>query len=272
MDAAVKAVVLAAGKGTRLQTEDNDAPKVMRLACGKPLLWYVLDAISFVDKKDTVIVVGYKKDEVISRFHDYAFAVQTEQLGTGHAVMAAQPELDGFDGVVLVCYGDMPAVKQDTYETLVRTHLEQDNECTILTGEYKSIESDPKITKDGNEGQGARRCEPHVDLPYGRIIRGKDGNFLHIVEDKDCTPEQKAITELNSGVYVFRSKPLMNALKNLKNDNSQGEYYLTDIPAIMRAGGARVGILKRDLGNEIIGVNTLEQLVQVEEILSESRC
>ena len=240
----IKAIVLAAGKGTRLQTEKNDAPKVMRLACGKPLLWYVLDVLSFIDKKDIVIVAGYKKDAIISEFKGYAFAVQTEQLGTGHAVMAARPELEGFDGIALVCYGDMPAVRQDTYKALVQAHIGMSNDCTILTGESS------------------------LSLPYGRILRDKNGAFLHVVEDKDCTPKQKKITELNSGVYVFGTKPLLEALEYLKNDNSQGEYYLTDVPAIMRASGARVGTLKRDLGNEILGVNTLEQLAQIEEILS----
>ena len=251
MDTRLKAIVLAAGKGTRMQTEEDDAPKVMRRACGKPLLQYVLDALSFIDKKDTVIVAGYKKDEVIDSFRGYTYAVQTEQLGTGHAVMAAAPELAEFEGAVLVCYGDMPAVSQDTYKTLVQAHFEQDNECTILTGEYAVPEG-----------------EQYVKLPYGRILRDRDGTFLHVVEDRDCTPEQKKITELNSGVYVFRAQPLLRALASLKSDNSQGEYYLTDVPAILRAGGARVGTLKRELGDEIIGVNTPEQLAQIEKILS----
>jgi len=244
MKAGLKVVVLAAGKGTRLQTEDNDAPKVMRIACGKPLLWHVLDALSFIDKKDIIIVVGYKKEDVFDCFSSYRYAEQTEQLGTGHAVMAAKEELLGFDGAVLVCYGDMPAIRRDTYKALIDTHLEEDNDCTILTGE----------------------CS--IPLPYGRIIRDIGGGFLHVVEDRDCTPEQLEIKELNSGVYAFRSKMLLEALKELKQDNVQGEYYLTDVPAIMQAGGARVGLYKRDLGDEIIGVNTLEQLMQVEGILT----
>ena len=253
--AGLKAVVLAAGKGTRLQTGDGDAPKVMRLACGKPLLYHVLDALSFIDKNDIVIVVGYKREEVIGYFGShirggasvsapcYKFAEQLEQLGTGHAVMAAQPELAGFDGAVLVCYGDMPAVRRDTYEALILAHHEQGNDCTILTGESSD------------------------QMSYGRIVRDENGGFLHVVEAGDCTPEQLGITELNSGVYVFRSRMLLDALRELRNDNTQGEYYLTDVPAIMRANGAKVGICKRDLGDEIIGVNTLPQLAQVERIL-----
>jgi len=244
METKLKAVVLAAGKGTRLQSGDNDSPKVMREACGRPMLWYVLDALSFIGKRDTIIVVGYKKDEVIDYFGGYTYAVQTEQLGTGHAVMAASTELASFDGSVLVCCGDMPAVRRETYDALVNAHFEQGNDCTILTGQST------------------------LSLPYGRIIRDESGLFQEVVEERDCTPEQLKITELNSGVYIFRAQMLLSALKSLNSNNAQGEYYLTDVPTIMRANGEKVGILQRDLGDEIIGVNTVEQLKQVEQILS----
>ena len=243
MDRRIKAVVLAAGKGTRLQISDDDAPKVMRLACGKPLLSYVLEALSFIDKKDVIIVAGYKKAEVINSFGGFTFAVQEEQLGTGHAVMAAGEALSGFDGSVLICYGDMPAVRRETYEALIEAHFANGDDCTILTGESA------------------------IDLPYGRVVREQDGGFAEIVEDRDCTPEQKKITELNSGVYVFKADMMLDALGKLGRDNSQGEYYLTDAPAIMRSGNAKIGIFRRELGDEILGVNTLEQLAQVEEIL-----
>ena len=241
----IKAVVLAAGKGTRLKAEDTDLPKVMRKANNKPILEYVLNAINFIEKKDIIIVVGYKKEEVINNFNGYTFAEQTVQLGTGHAVMAAQAELENWGGSVLICCGDMPVVKAETYSQLVRLHIQQNNDCTILSSQASD------------------------SLPYGRIIRDPSGNFMEIIEDRDCTPEQKKITELNSGVYVFRSEMLIEALKNLKNDNNQGEYYLTDVPQIMKNKGAKIGICKRDLGVEIIGVNNIEQLRQVEKILGE---
>ena len=239
----LKAVVLAAGKGTRLHTDDIDAPKVMREACGKPLLWHVLDAVSFIDKKDIILVVGYKKESVINSFTDYPYAVQTEQLGTGHAVMAASDELKDHNGALLICYGDMPAIKRDVYEDLLQTHFREGNDCTILTGESS------------------------LKMSFGRIQRDEKGEFMCVVEEKDCTPQQLEIKELNTGVYVFNTPLMLNALKELKNDNSQGEYYLTDVPAILRKQGARIGTLKRNLGDDIIGVNTLEQLKQVEEIL-----
>jgi len=240
----LKAVVLAAGKGTRLHTDDIDAPKVMREACGKPLLWHVLRAISFIDKKDTILVVGYKKESVTDFFIDYPYAVQNEQLGTGHAVMAASDLINDYQGALLICYGDMPAIKRDVYEQLLQTHFEEGNDCTILTGEST------------------------LKMSFGRIWRDENGAFLHVIEEKDCTPEQLKIKELNTGVYVFNTPMLLSALKELKNDNAQGEYYLTDVPAIMQKNKAKIGTLKRNLGDDIIGVNTLEQLELVESILS----
>ena len=239
----IKAVVLAAGKGTRLQTEGIDLPKVMRQALGKPLLHYVLEGLGFINKEDITIVVGYKKEKVTEYFSGYGFAVQAEQLGTGHAVMSAKEALEGYDGAVLVCCGDMPLITRETYEALAKTHFEEGNACTMLTG--TSAEK----------------------LPYGRVLRDEKGDFLRIVEEKDCTPEQKNIDELNSGVYVFDAKKLVPALSQLKNNNSQGEYYLTDVPYVLQAQGDKIGICKRNLGYEIIGVNTVEQLSQVESIL-----
>lgn len=244
--AKMKAIVLAAGKGTRLQTHDDDLPKVMRAAHGKPLLSYVLSGIDFVDPKNITIVVGYKKQQVMDYFDRYNFAEQTEQLGTGHAVMAACDTL-AQASQVLVCCGDMPLIKRDTYMALSKTHLKNGNACTILTG----------------------TCD--LPLPYGRIIRDADGGFLEVVEEKDCDERQQKIAELNSGVYIFDSHMLLEALRELKNDNAQGEYYLTDVPAILSNKGLKIGICMRDLGTEIIGVNTPAQLAQVEKILKDSR-
>jgi UDP-N-acetylglucosamine diphosphorylase/glucosamine-1-phosphate N-acetyltransferase len=242
----IKIVILAAGKGKRLQTEDSDAPKVMRLACGKPLLEHVINALSFVPKEDIIIVVGYKREQVIEYFGEYTYAYQTEQLGTGHAVMSAADELSGFDGSVLICYGDMPAVRAETYKSFVQEHFKQGNDCTFLTGESS------------------------IPLAYGRILRDENGEFITIVEDMDCTPEQLEIKELNPGVYIFRTQVLLKALEQINNNNAQGEYYLTDVPEIMRKMGLKVGIFKKDLDGQILGVNTLEDLKLVEDILVRS--
>lgn len=240
----IKVVILAAGKGTRIRTEQSDAPKVMREVSGRPILSYVLDALSFIDSEDTILVVGYKKESVMARFKGYRYAVQHEQLGTGHAVMAAREQLSNHDGATLVCYGDMPAIRRETYKNLINAHFEQENDCTLLTG-----------TSD-------------LNMAFGRIVRGKDGIFERVVEEKDASPEELKIKELNTGLYVFDTQKMLSALNELKNNNSQGEYYATDIPAIMKSKGEKIGILELDLGDDIIGVNTGEELAIVEEILS----
>lgn len=239
----VKAVVLAAGKGTRLQSEQYKLPKVLRQANGKPLLHYVLSALDFLSKENTVIVAGYMKEAVMEAFPDYPYAVQAEQKGTGHAVQCAREQLKSFDGDVLVCCGDMPLIKKETYEALVREHRANDYPCTLLCGTCKE------------------------DLPYGRILRDTDGTFLRVVEDKDCTPEEKQIKELNAGVYVFDCKELLACLELLKNENAQGEYYLTDVPELMRQKGGKIGVCSVELGEQIIGVNTATQLEEVEAYL-----
>ena len=241
----MKAVILAAGKGKRLHSEQFSAPKVLREANGKPLLRYVVNNLSFIpDKKDIIIVAGYKKEMVFNAFNEgYTFAVQDEQLGTGHAVNCAREALKDYDGPVLVCYGDMPLFKKETYENLVKVHEEAGNDCTILTG----------VSDRG--------------LAYGRIIRDENGSFKGVVEDRDCTPEQKKINELNVGIYVFDSKKLFSCLGELKNSNAQGEYYLTDVPTIMMSKGYKIGTYTTHDDTEILGVNTPEDLVLCESLL-----
>lgn len=241
----MKAVILAAGKGKRLHSEQFSAPKVLREANGKPLLRYVVNNLSFIpDKKDIIIVAGYKKEMVFNAFNEgYTFAVQDEQLGTGHAVNCAREALKDYDGPVLVCYGDMPLFKKETYENLVKVHEEADNDCTILTG----------VSDRG--------------LAYGRIIRDENGSFKGVVEDRDCTPEQKKINELNVGIYVFDSKKLFSCLGELKNSNAQGEYYLTDVPTIMMSKGYKIGTYTTHDDTEILGVNTPEDLALCESLL-----
>ena len=130
----IKAVVLAAGKGTRMMSETNTLPKVLRLACGKPLLHYVLSTLHFIPKEDTVLVVGYRREDVTAAFPEYPSAVQDPQLGTGHAVRCARELLQDFDGTVLVCYGDMPLVKEETYLGLLADHARTGSVCTLLSG------------------------------------------------------------------------------------------------------------------------------------------
>lgn len=239
----VKALVLAAGKGTRLQTEGIDLPKVMRLADGKPLLHYVLTALDFLPPEDVILVVGWKKEAVLSAYPQYPHAVQEQLNGTGGAVRFAAPLLEGFDGHVIICCGDAPLMKKETFQALVQTHLENNNDCTLLSAH---------LDEGGN---------------YGRVTREADGSFRAIVEDRDCTPEEKQITEVNTGTYVFRVAPLLESLGQLSQDNAQGEFYLTDVPAILKAKGLRVGLCDTCSPQEMLGVNTVEQLSEVEAIL-----
>lgn len=241
----IKAIVLAAGKGTRLHAEGIHLPKVMREANGRPLLSYVLQALDFIPPEDTVLVVGYRKENVLSAYPAYPSAEQTEQLGTGHAVLSAAPLLAGYGGPVLICCGDMPLMKRSTYEELARVHEAECNACTLLSG----------VSKE--------------DLPYGRVLRGPDGGFQAIVEEKDCTPEQKAVRELNAGVYIFDSRLLFSLLPLLKSSNAQGEYYLTDVPALILARGGKVGVCGCCSPDEMLGVNTPAQLEQVEQYIRE---
>ncbi len=240
----MKALVLAAGKGTRMQSGEAGLPKVMREACGRPLLSYVVKALSFLPREDILLVVGYKKEAVLSAFPGYPYAVQEEQLGTGHAVVSARELLSDYTGSLLICCGDMPLMRTETYEALIRKHAEDRNLCTLLSG----VSDEP--------------------LPYGRIRRDARGDFSAIIEERDCTPEEKAIRELNAGVYVFEAPALFSALSKLRADNAQGEYYLTDVPGLIREEGGKVGVSAVCTPLEMLGVNTPEQLREVEAALA----
>ena len=239
----MKALVLAAGKGKRLQTEGIDLPKVMRLADGRPLLHYVLEGLSFLPPEDIILVVGWKKEAVLSAFPQYPHAVQEELNGTGGAVQYAAPLLQGYEGHLIVCCGDTPLMTRETFQALARTHLEQGNSCTMLSA---------RLPQGGS---------------YGRVLREPDGSFARIVEARDCTPEQAAVTEVNTGTYVFHVPALLSVLDQLNQDNAQGELYLTDVPALLKARGDRVGLCDTCSPDEMLGVNTVEQLQQVEDLL-----
>lgn len=240
----LKTIILAAGKGTRMRVDGSELPKVMRLALGRPLLAYVLEAAP----GEPVIVVGYMKEAVMAAFPGYTYAVQAEQKGTGHAVMCAASELEGFNGDVLICCGDTPLVSRKTLEGLVELHRERGNDCTVLAGASE---------------------KPMSGL--GRVLHTPEGGFVRIVEERDCTPEEREIREYNSGIYVFNAQKLLSALKELRTDNAQHEYYLTDAPYVMKDRGDRVGVVVEDMGAELIGVNTPEQLAEVEKELEARR-
>ncbi len=242
----MKAIVLGAGKGTRLQSEQHHMPKVLRQANGKPLIEYVLKSIDFISPQDTVIVVGYRKEMVMQQVGPrYQYAVQEEQKGTGHAVQMAYETLRDYDGDLLILYGDMPLFNRSTYQDLIQAHRQSGADCTVLSAQVDK------------------------PLPYGRILRDQFGNLMDIIEEKDCTPEQKKIAEMNVGIYVFKSKLLFENLKLLDNHNAQQEYFLTSVPKIMIEKGLTVKLHKIEGGDEIYGVNTPEDLAFCEKVLKQ---
>ena len=241
-----RVIIPAAGKGTRLHTTENDAPKVMRLCAGKPLLETVLEATSFIRPEDTYIVVGYKKDDVIRYFGPkYHYVEQKQQLGTGHAVMVCAEEFKDFDGVVLVTFGDMPLFRTADMKAMCETVQREKAACVLMTAE-----------------------NPELEL-WARIVRGEDDRFAAIVEGRDCTPEQEKITELFAGVLAFDSRSLFKILPQVQTNNVQGEYYLTEVPELMVKNGMKVELYHIEDGNDLRGVNTPEDLEICSRILEE---
>ena len=241
----IKAVILAAGKGTRIQSEEVQVHKAMRQAAGKPLLHYVLKAIDFIEEKDIVVVVGYLKETIIEAFPNLSFVVQDldRGYGTGAAVKCAEEAIGEFSGDIFILFGDAPLVTQETLLSMRKQHITNKNDCTILS------------------------CEIDEVLGLGRIVRDENENFCAIVENKEATDEQKQIKEYNASVMLADSKKLFEQLKNLKNNNSKGEYYLTDVPKFFLDSNYKVGIYKSTNKAEIYGADSIEDLNRIESIL-----
>lgn len=244
----IRAIIPAAGKGKRLQKISGDLPKAMFRVGDRPMLEIVLENIGFIDQKDVYIVVGCGKEKIIEHFgSDYHYAEQTEQLGTGHAVMTCAEAFRGFEGSVLVTFGDMPLFRRDEMEKMCRQHQESGADCTLMTAE------NPELTF------------------WARIVRDENGEFSAIVEGKDCTEEQAKITELFSGVMVFNSKSLFEILPQVGCANAQKEYYLTEVPELMVKQGMKVETYFTKDGDDLRGINTPEDLEVCERILGQ-RC
>ena len=237
------AIILAAGKGTRMKSE---LPKVMHTACGRPMVEHVLDAARSAGVKRLVVVVGYNADAVrdgLARHRDVEFAMQTEQKGTGHAVQMCAEQLADHDGPVLVLAGDTPLLRGESLAALLAELRDQQATCVIGTA----------ITEN--------------NFGLGRVVRSSSGDFVRIVEQKDTTPDEAAIREINTGCYAFDSRLLFQSLTQIRPNNSQGEYYLTDVPAILKAAGQRVIAAPKLTIEEAMGVNTPDQLAEVEAVL-----
>lgn len=234
------ALILAAGQGTRIK---SDLPKVLHKACGKEMVNHVIDTLRKADIADINVIIGkgseLVKEKTSSR--EVSYSLQAEQLGTGHAVKCAIDFLKDKKGTVAIFCGDAPLIKEETVVSLFEEHNSNNNTATLLTS----------ILDDATG--------------YGRIIR--EGNeVLKIVEHKDCNEEELKVTEMNAGVYCFDIEKLLEALNKLSNNNSQGEYYLTDVIGILKSEGEKVGAVVIDF-EETLGVNSRAQLAQVESIL-----
>jgi len=236
------AVVLAAGLGKRM---NSDLPKVLHPALGKPLLLHVLGQLDPLKPRLTVVVVGHRAPLVREalRGRDVSFAEQTPQLGTGHAVQMAWPAIEKGPETLLVLAGDMPLIRTATLSRLLERHEREGNGVTFLSG----VLEDPS--------------------GYGRVIRDGRDEFVKIVEERDSTPGERAVAEVNSGIYCFSREPLREALGFLRADNRQQEYYLTDTLSYIKGHGGRIGVERATDSRELFGVNNPEQLGMVEEAL-----
>ena len=234
------AVVLAAGKGTRMK---SDLPKVLCEANGRPLIDWVLDALEAAGVQQFLVVVGYEADRVKKALQDrdgVKFVLQDQQLGTGHAVKVCEDHLQGHDGPVLIVAGDSPMIQPESIRNLLDGFETEALDCLLGT-----------LLKDNPQG-------------LGRIVRDKAGRFEKIVEEKDATDEQRAIQEVNMSTYLFRPEHLLWALGQLKNNNRQGEFYLTDCPAILLGAGRKIDALPVLKPCEALSVNTVDELAEVE--------
>lgn len=239
------AIVLAAGKGTRMKSE---LPKVLVPVCGRPMVRYVTDALKEAGISKIVAVVGYQAELVRQELEAEPlvdFALQEEQLGTGHAVMMCRKQLEEHDGPVLIIAGDQCMVQVSSIKKLLDIFAEQQPACLLGTVERE----DP--------------------TGYGRIVRNSAGEFIGIVEQKDASEEQQAINEVNVSTYVFDSKELLATLDKLSNENAQSEYYLTDCPALLLEEGKQVRADKVLEPCEALSINNKDELAVVEAAMEQ---
>ncbi|GHU70661.1 UDP-N-acetylglucosamine diphosphorylase [Clostridia bacterium] len=248
METQVKVVILAAGKGKRLQSETAELPKALRLACGRPLIRHVLDHLQFINSDDITIVVGYRKEQVMSQLGTaYHYVEQTVLDGTAHAAEYARPLLKGFNGPVMVLYCDMPLLSCMTYRGILEKHIESGADQTLLSGVI------------------------HPIPPYGRLIRDESGRLLDIVEESACTPAQKLIDEVNVGIQVFNGSDMWDALALIPFDPNRNppERYLTAAAGVYARLGKRTEVYRLLDNDEATGVNSMEDLAKAEALLRE---
>ena len=240
-------VILAAGKGTRMKSA---TPKVLHSLAGRPLIEHILSTVDHLKAASTTLVVGHGANEVqkaLAGRPNLQFVVQSPQLGTGHALLQAEQVLRGRQGNVLLLYADVPLLESGTLLRLLEAHRNAKAAMTVLTAEL---------------------ADPYA---YGRIVRDDEGHVARIVEERDASSEQRAIREINSGIYALSMRPLFEHLNQLATDNSQGEYYLTDLVALYRQKGLRVDGLCLDTADELRGVNSRLDLADLSQIVRQRK-
>lgn len=237
----VMAIVIAAGKGTRMKSKNS---KLVQKIFGKEVVRRAVDNAKKTGINDVITVVGYMKEQVQDVLGDEVnYVVQNEMLGTGHAVMQAASLLEGKKGKVLVLNGDVPIIRPETLQKLLQKSIQNKEYATLLTAIY-----------DNPKG-------------YGRIVRDEGGNVKAIVEEKDATDREKEIKEINAGIYCFDIEGLLDALKDIKPNNAQNEYYLTDVIKIMGDKGLKTGAVIAEDNTEILGVNDRMELQLLTKVL-----
>lgn len=237
------ALILAAGQGTRMK---SDLAKVLHEVAGKAMIRYVLEAVQALSPSRIVMVIGHQAEAVRRELagERLEFVLQEERLGTGHAALMARERFTGFTGTILVLNGDTPLLRPSTLERFIAYHR--------------------------NEGASGSVLSAEVDDPagYGRIVRDGAGAFLRITEHKDASDDVRSIHEINSGIFCFESADLFGALEKVGRRNVQGEYYITDVMEILNRDGKRVGVFLCDQGEEVLGINTVEQLRAAERLMT----
>lgn len=237
------AVILAAGQGTRMKSK---LYKVLHPVCGKPMVQHVSDMLGRIGFDETVIVVGHGADAVKAQLgEDVHYVLQSEQLGTGHAVLQADGLLQDKKGITVVLAGDTPLLTEETITALIQEHHNQQAKITVLT----ALAEDP--------------------TGYGRVIRDADGLVQRVVEHKDASDEEKAVREINTSTYCFDNELLFQALKEVGNDNAQGEYYLPDVIEILQKKGEIIAAYQCPNFSETFGVNDRVALASAEKLLKE---
>lgn len=240
----LKTLILAAGKGTRMK---SDLPKVIHKVNGIPMIVKIISVLEKLKSEENILILGHKKDEVLKVVGENCdYVLQTEQLGTGHAVLQAKEKLENYDGDVMVLCGDTPLLREETLKKLYEYHKTNEATTTILTSIYEN------------------------PFGYGRIIK-ENGLVKAIIEEKEANEEVKKIKEVNAGVYCFNSRELFKALSKINNNNEKGEYYLTDVIGIQVGENKKVQSFILEDNMEILGVNSKIELAQASGVLRERK-